>query len=118
MSFHFCSHAWEVRDVEDGTLVKLTHRDLDAASMADLIEDLFGLVQESGRPNLYLDFASLRQLASVAIAKFIALNARLRTHGGRLALINVAADLRDTLEAVALTDVLDIRAQEAAETIV
>jgi anti-anti-sigma factor len=118
MSFHFCSHAWEVRAVEDGTLVQLTQRDLEAASMADLIDDLFGLVQESGRPNLYLDFASLQQLASVAIGKLIALHGRLCEHGGRLALINVDPDLLDILEAVALTEVLDIHTRAAAETVV
>ena len=83
-----------------------------------LVEDLFELVQESGRPNLYLDFASLQQLASVAIAKFIALNTRLSERGGRMILVNVDDDLHDTLEAVALTEVLHIRPREAAETIV
>jgi anti-anti-sigma factor len=117
MSFHFCSHAWEVSHVADGTLVRLTQRDIDAESVHDLVDDLFELVQEDGRPNLYLDLASLHQLASVAVGKLIALNTRLRDRGGRLVLVNVDEALNDTLEAAALADVLEIRRVASAETI-
>ena len=73
MSFHFCSHAWEVRDLDDGTVVKLTNRDLDNESVPGLTDELFELVRESGRSNLYLDLSAIRRIASVVMGKMLAL---------------------------------------------
>ncbi len=112
--FHFCSHAWEVRDLDDGTLVRLTQRDLDAETMTQLVDDLFEVVQESGRPNLSLDFAAVHILASVTVGKLIALNTRLQEHGGRLTLMNLEPVMMQTLQAINLTDVFDIRAKNPA----
>jgi anti-anti-sigma regulatory factor len=95
MSMHFVSHPWEVQDVEDGTIVKLTQSDLDAA----LTDDLMELVLESGRPNLYLDLLEVRSLSSAIAAKLFALDRRLRDTGGRLILCNLASALHEALQA-------------------
>lgn len=115
--FHFCSHAWEVRGLEDGTLVRLTQRDLNAETMTQLVDDLFEVVQESGRPNLSLDFAEVRILASVTVGKLMALNTRLQEHGGRLTLMNLEPVMVQTLQAVNLTDVFDIHAKSTVTSV-
>ena len=115
--FHFCSHAWEVRDMEDGTLVQLTRRDLDAETTSVLVDELFELVQESGRPDLYLDFAQVHILKSVMIGKLIALKGRLREHGGRLILMNLDPGMTELLRTVQLTDAFEVRTANAADTI-
>jgi anti-anti-sigma regulatory factor len=89
----------------DGTLVSV------------LVDELFELVQESGQPRLYLDFAEISQIASVVIGKLIALNARLREQGGRLILLEMNLVPYEAMQATRLTDALDIRVKEAAETI-
>src|SRR5260370_40706015 len=89
MSFHFCAHAWEVRHMQDGTHVTLSPRDLDSETVSVLVDELFDLVQENGQPDLHLDCADIPQIASVVVGKLLALNTRLREHGGRLILHHV-----------------------------
>jgi anti-anti-sigma regulatory factor len=117
MSFHFCSHAWEVQDMTDGTLVRLSSRDFHSDTISVLVDELFEVVQESGQPNLYLDFADIPQIASVVLGKMIALNTRLRAHGGRLILLELQPVPYDAMHAARLADVMEIRVKEAAETI-
>lgn len=114
MSFHFCSHSWEVRDLEDGTLVKLSNRDLSKETLPVLVEDLIELVMESGRPNLYLDLENIRLMASVVLGKMVALNTQLGGRGGRLILVNVDPSVYQQFQATRLTEVLDVRRAEPA----
>jgi anti-anti-sigma factor len=109
MSFHFCSHSWEVRDVDDGTLVKLAARDLDKETVPVLVEDLLELALESGRPNIYLDFSDIQVLASVVLGKLLSLDAKLHEHGGRVIMLHLDRHLYSICQATRLTDVLDIR---------
>ena len=67
MSMHFVSHPWEVRDVEDGTVVKLSEADLCEAGLTD---DLLELALESGRPNLYLDLLEVRSVSSRVVSRW------------------------------------------------
>jgi anti-anti-sigma regulatory factor len=96
MSMHFVSHPWEVQDVEDGTVVKLTERDLqDPGLTADLLE----LARESGRPRLFLDLLEVRGISSGVAGKLFALDRQLREVNGRLILSNLAPTLCEALQA-------------------
>ncbi len=97
MSLHVITHPWQVQDHEDGTLVRLTDRDLDATTLAVLSDDLFELVQESGRPSLYLDFGELTSVPGVLVGKLYALDRRLRQAGCRLFLHNIKPGLEELL---------------------
>jgi anti-anti-sigma factor len=112
MSFHFCAHAWEVRDIDDGTLVLLTQRDLDPATVPLLVDDLCGIVQESGQPNLYLDFSKVQLIPSVVVGKMLAIDERLREHGGRVILLGMHEAHYQIFEATSLTEKLDVRRAE------
>ena len=109
MSLHFCTHPWEVTDLEDGTLIVLSQRDLHPETVAVLVDDLHALVLESGRPNLYLDLERVHQLASVVMGKMVSLNSRLKAHGGKLVLCNMAGDLHRNLQLARVTDALEVR---------
>ena len=113
MSFHFCSQTWEVRDTPDGTLVKLTPRNLNQEALAVLVDELFDLVQESGQPNLSLDFTEIRAVTSVILGKMLALDAKLRQHGGRLILLNTDSFVYQKFDVTRLTKILDVRQTEA-----
>ena len=117
MSFHFCSHSWEVRDTEDGTLVKLTQRDLDKDTVAVLGDELFELARESGRPNLYLDLGGIRLMDSVVVGKALSLDTKLRKHGGRLILVNIDPFIFQIFHVARLTEILDIRKAEATGSV-
>ncbi|HZZ81262.1 MAG TPA: STAS domain-containing protein [Gemmataceae bacterium] len=109
MSFHFCAHAWEVRDIDDGTLVLLSQRDLEMATAGMLVDDLVQIVHESGQPNLYLDFSKVQQIPNVILGKMFALDQRLREHGGRLIVLGLRAEQYEVFESMRLTEKLDVR---------
>jgi anti-sigma B factor antagonist len=100
MSLHPFSHPWEVQHVEDGTSVKLSHRDLDVQTLLILPDELFELAQVSGRPRLYLDFGKVNLMTSVALGKLIVLDRRLREAGRRLVLRNLSPALQEVFQAV------------------
>jgi anti-anti-sigma factor len=99
MSLHVLSHPWEVQETENGSLVKITHRDLDVQTVSNLADELFELALESNGSNLYLDFEDVRFLASVVPGKLFALNRRLRETAKRLVLCNVNPALKQVFPA-------------------
>jgi anti-anti-sigma factor len=112
MSFHFVSHPWEVQDVQDGTLVVFTERDLDPVTVSVLTDELYELVLESGQPNLYLDFGQIHNTASIVVGKLIALDTRLRQVGGRLILCNLDPQVYEFFRVANVTQILDLRVNE------
>ena len=104
MGFHFCAHSWEVTDRNDGIVVKLRNRDLSGEALPSLVDDLFQLVQESGKPNLYLDLADIGLMSNAAMEQMSALHTALHAHGGRLIVINVNPTLMEKLRATPIAD--------------
>jgi ABC-type transporter Mla MlaB component len=107
MSFHFCAHAWEVSDVADGIVVRLRNRDLNPDALQVLVDELVVLVRESGKANLYLDFANIGLVDDEVPGKLADLNAELRRQGSQLALINLNSRLRDMAQTLNLADDVD-----------
>jgi anti-anti-sigma regulatory factor len=102
MAFHFCTRAWEVRDIAEGTVVTLTNRDLNEENAPVLAEDLHALVLESGQPNLYLDFANIGLIDRGVLDKIVALDERLRANGCRAVLMHLNAGLTRMFDATGL----------------
>jgi anti-anti-sigma factor len=99
MSLHVLTHPWQVQDFEHGLLVKIAQRDLDVSTISVLADELFELVQESGQPNLSLEFGEVHVLPAVAVGKLFALERRLRDAGGQLVLCNVEPAVKELLRA-------------------
>jgi anti-anti-sigma regulatory factor len=116
MSFHFCTHPWEVRDVANGLQVTLTRHDLDPTADSSLVEDLYELILESGQRDLYLDFGEIPMAPSVIIGQVVALNAKLGERGGRLIVINLDPAVHDTFRATRIGDVLELRLRQGGDT--
>jgi anti-anti-sigma factor len=72
--------------------------------------ELAALLEHPSPPHLTLDLGAVEFLASLALAKFLALNVRVRARGGRLALTNLRPDVRRVFAVTRLDTVLDIRA--------
>ena len=98
MSLHVLSHPWEVLEVEDGILVKITHQDLNVQTVSILADELFEVAQESGQPTLYLDFGEVVMLPTILTGKLFALDRKLRAVGGRLVLCNLNSVLQEWLQ--------------------
>jgi anti-anti-sigma regulatory factor len=98
MSFHFVSHPWHVQEIEDGTLVKVSAQDLDASTIAILVDDLFDLSMAEGRPNLYLDFLEVRLFPNNLTEQLVALDEKLRDVGGRLILQNIQPSIAKSIQ--------------------
>jgi anti-anti-sigma factor len=74
-----------------------------------LFDDLLELAQETGRPNLYLDFGAVESMSSAVLGRVILLHRKLRNAGGRLSLFSLNPPLKELLDMSLLTDVLDVR---------
>jgi anti-anti-sigma factor len=117
MSFHFLSHSWEVSNLEDGIMVTISQRELDASTVAVLVDELFELVRESGQSNLYVDFSNVRQLASIVFGKLITLDTLLRKMECRLILCNLDPFLYQSFQTTRLADNLDVRVARCPEAV-
>lgn len=104
--------SWEVKEVMDGTMVTLTAPESNPIALARMVDELWDLVQASQRPNLYIDFETVKMLASVVLGKLIALDKKLREGGGKLILVNLDPFLYKTFQVTRLTELLDIRPEE------
>lgn len=99
MATYVLSHPWEVQQMGDGTLIRLTPRDLNVETVSVLADELFELALENGQTTLYLDFDRVACLASIVAGKLFVLARRLRELGGRLVLHNLRPAVQECLEA-------------------
>jgi anti-anti-sigma factor len=100
MSLYILAHPWQVQDVADGTLVPISHRDLDVETLSIFADELCELAHENNLPRLYLDFQRVTSLTSVALGKLFAVNRRLKDIGVRLIVCNLSPELQAILHAV------------------
>jgi len=97
MSLYLLSHAWQVEDVADGIVVRVSRRDLDEETQARLADELFELTLESGRAKLYLDLGELHSLPGGVVDQIFALNRRMRERNGKLVLCGLKPGVREQL---------------------
>jgi anti-anti-sigma factor len=85
---------------------------LTEANADDVGAELARLVEGRERPRLSLDLGGFDLLSSIALAKFVALDRRVRSAGGSLTLFNVRPLVRKVFEVTRLDTVLDVRGGE------
>ena len=89
----------EVEDIGDVTVVSFTDRKiLDEQNIQVIGEQLFGLVDESGRKRLLLNFGNVEYMSSAALGKLITLNKKVQASGGKLVLCNIDPQIREVFE--------------------
>jgi anti-sigma B factor antagonist len=75
---------------KDVNIVEFTqHKILDEMSIQDVEKALTGLIDESDRPKLLLDFSNVDHLSSAALGMLIEANDRIRQKNGQLRLSNI-----------------------------
>jgi len=103
----------EVEDLGDVTVVSFTDRKiLDEQNIQVIGEQLFSLVDESGRKKLLLNFGNVEYMSSAALGKLITLNKKVQAAGGRLVLCNIDPQIREVFEITKLDKLFVIRNDE------
>jgi len=105
----------EVEDIGDVTVVNFTDRKiLDEQNIQLIGEQLFSLVDESGRKKVLLNFGNVEYLSSAALGKLITLNKKLQGVGGRLVLCNIDPQIYEVFEITKLNKLFNIQKEEQA----
>ena len=105
----------EVEDIGEVTVVNFTDRKiLDEQNIQVIGEQLFSLVDESGRKKILLNFGNVEYLSSAALGKLITLNKKVQGVGGKLILCNIAPQIYEVFEITKLNKIFNIQKEEQA----
>ena len=103
----------EAEEIGDVTVVSFMDRKiLDEPNIQIIGEQLFSLVDDSGRKKLLLNFGNVEYMSSAALGKLITLDRKLKAAGGRLVLCNIDPQIREVFEITKLDTVFIIREDE------
>ena len=105
----------EVEDIGDVTVVNFVDRKiLDEQNIQVIGEQLFSLVDDSGRRKVLLNFSNVEYLSSAALAKLITLNKKVQTSGGKLAMCKIAKEIMEVFLITKLDKLFKIYPDEQA----
>jgi anti-sigma B factor antagonist len=103
----------EAEEIGDVTVVSFMDRKiLDEQNIQVIGEQLFSLVDESGRKKLLLNFGNVEYMSSAALGKLITLNKKIQAVGGKLVLCNIDPQIREVFEITRLDKLFIIRGDE------
>lgn len=103
----------EVEDYGEVTVVNFIDRKiLDEQNIQKIGEDLFSLVDELGRKKILLNFSNVEYLSSAALGKFITLNKKVQSSGGKLVMCNISDDIYEVFEITKLNKLFNIQKEE------
>ena len=113
MSARLPNDLFEVEMVDQVQVVKLNDTSLDESNLQAVGEQLLRLVDDSGQHTLHVDLGEVKYLASMGLAKFVALHKKVKGLGGHLTLCNVDGPVYEVFQVTQLTRLLDVRRKEA-----
>lgn len=98
----------------DVTVVKFVDRKiLDDASINQLANELYKLLEEEHKNRLLLNFSNVEFLSSAALGKLITLDRKVKQHEGLLKLSNIRPEIYDVFVITRLNRLFDIHQEEA-----
>lgn len=104
----------KLSEVGDVTVVRFVDRKiLDAASIQELGEELFALLEEDDRRSLLLNFENVEFLSSAALNKLIIMDKKAKSCGGRLKFSDLRPEIHEVFVITRLTQLFDICESEA-----
>jgi anti-sigma B factor antagonist len=102
-----------VSEVGDASVVHFLDRKiLDEASIQELGQELFQLVELDQRKKLVLNFSAVEFLSSAALGKLITLNKKAKAHGTQLKLSNIRPEIYEVFAITKLNKLFDIKEDE------
>src|SRR6266478_1137455 len=103
----------EVEDYGEITVVNFIDKKiLDEQNIQKIGEDLFSLVDELGRKKILLNFSNVEYLSSAALGKFITLNKKVNTSGGKLVMCNIDPQIYEVFQITKLDKLFKIEKDE------
>jgi anti-sigma B factor antagonist len=103
----------EAEEIGDVTVVSFMDRKiLDEQNIQIIGDQLFSLVDDSGRKKLLLNFGNVEYMSSAALGKLITLNKKVQAVGGQLVLCNIDPQIREVFEITKLDKLFVIRGDE------
>lgn len=103
----------EVEDCGEISVVNFIDKKiLDEQNIQKIGEDLFSLVDEFNRKKILLNFGNVEYLSSAALGKFITLNKKVQTAGGKLVMCNINDDIYEVFEITKLNKLFNIQKDE------
>ena len=100
----------QTSDVNGVTVVSFVDRKiLDAASIQELGDELFNLVEKDGVKSLLLDFGNVEFLSSAALNKLIILDKKVKMQNGQLKLCNLRPEIQEVFVITRLNQLFEIK---------
>ena len=81
---------------------------LDEANIAEIGQNLTGLVMAKDRPKVLLDFANVDHLSSAALGMLINVNNKVKQQNGQLRLANIKPQIMEVFEITKLNKLFKI----------
>ncbi len=104
----------QVSEVGDVTVVRFVDRKiLDEASIQELGQELFQLVEVEKRTKLVLNFSKVDFLSSAALGKLLMLEKKIRVRKGKLKLTNIRPEIYEVFAITKLNKLFEIVDDEA-----
>ena len=97
--------------VEEGDRITVhfpTGTTLSEVNAEELSRELLALAEGRANPHLFVDLGGVTMLTSVILAKFLSLNGKLRSAGGRLTLSNPTPVVRQVFKVTRLDTILEV----------
>ena len=103
----------ELSEVRDVSAVRFVDRKiLDEASIGELGEEMFALVESENRGSILLNFSDVEFLSSAALGKLITLDKKVKAAGGKLKLCNIRPQIYEVFAITKLNNLFDIHETE------
>ena len=103
----------ELSEVRDVSVVRFVDRKiLDEASIGELGEEMFALVESENRGSILLNFSDVEFLSSAAMGKLITLDKKVKAAGGKLKLCNIRPQIYEVIAITKLNNLFDIHETE------
>ena len=99
------------------TVIHLNENALCEPHVHALAEEWSLLIHSPGRHRLWLDFADVRQISSLGLAKVVGLHKQVKAIGGHLTLVNLQPFVYEVFEITRLTTILDVQKGEEAQAV-
>lgn len=99
----------DLSEVGDVTVAKFVDKKiLDETNIAEIGNQLFGLVDEDGRKKIVLDFTVVEYLSSAALGKLITMDKKVKAVSGQLKLSNIRPEILEVFKITQLHRIFQI----------
>ena len=99
----------DISEVGDVTVARFIDKKiLDETNIADIGNQLFGLVDEDGRKKIVLDFTVVEYLSSAALGKLITMDKKVKAVSGSLKLSNIRPEILEVFTITRLDKIFSI----------